>query len=93
MWGFVGSGLVPVLLTVSRSVASIHKVDLAWSGNNPPYEIYQATNCADVYASFLAVTSSNNYPNITPPAANLVCYSVLATAPGFVNEMQEGRMP
>jgi len=81
-WGFIGSGLVPVVLQVDRNASTAGNVDLHWSGNNPLYDIYQATNCANVYGFHFGATANNDYSNIAPPAAPLVCYSVLATAPG-----------
>lgn len=81
-WSFVGSGIVPVVLTVDRNDGMPGNVDLTWSGNNPPYGIYQGTDCSDIFASFLTSTTNNGLANITPPLAELVCYSVLATAPG-----------
>jgi hypothetical protein len=81
-WSFVGSGLVPVLLTVLQNGVDPEHIDLSWSGNNAPYNVYQATDCTDVTASFFDQTASNFYLDIDPPVADLVCYLVLATAPG-----------
>jgi hypothetical protein len=81
-WGFVGSALVPVVLQVDRNPVNVGNVDLYWSGNNPLYDIYQSTDCTDVYSTYHASTANNDYTNISPPTATLVCYSVLATAPG-----------
>ena len=80
-WSFVGSGLVPVLLTVDRNGIVPGNVDLSWSGNNTPYEIFEATDCTNVFSYPFGTTSANNYDDITPPSG-LVCYNVLATAPG-----------
>ena len=80
-WSFVGSGLVPVLLTVDDGIMP-GDVDLSWSGNNSPYDVYESTDCTNVFSSFFDTTASNNYNGITPPASSLVCYSILATAPG-----------
>jgi len=81
-WSWAGSGVVPILLTVDRNASTAGNIDLSWSGNNAPYDIYQATDCTDVFNSLFDTTSANNYDNIAPPAASLVCYSILATAPG-----------
>jgi len=81
-WSFAGSGLVPVLLTVTQNPVDPTHVDLAWSGNNPPYLVYQATDCASVTSFYFDTTATNDYPDVAPPAASLVCYQVFATAPG-----------
>ena len=57
-------------------------VDLSWSGNNAPYEIFESTDCASIFSSLFDTTSANNYDDIAPPAGSVVCYNVLATAPG-----------
>ncbi len=90
-WGFVGSGLVPVYLTVSRNAGDPAHVDLSWSGNNPPYDVYQATDCSDVFGSFFGSALGNAVTDIPAPASGLVCYSVLATAPGPVPPLGDGR--
>lgn len=81
-WGFIGASLVPVVLQVDLNPVTVGNIDLRWSGNNPLYDIYQATNCTDVFSAYYASTANNEYTNAAPPAASLVCYSVLATAPG-----------
>ena len=81
-WGFVGSGLVPVILTVDDNAGTPGNINLSWSGNNSPYDIYEATDCTNIFGTFFDTTPANDYLNIAPPAADLVCYSVLATAPG-----------
>jgi len=81
-WGYAGSGLVPVELVVARNAIDPQHVDLIWSGNNPPYDVFQATDCANVFAQYYDTTGGNAYPDVTSPAASLVCYQVLATAPG-----------
>jgi len=83
-WSFAGSGLVPVILFAERNVVRPDNVDLSWSGNNSPYDIYQSTDCAAVFSFLLDTTASNFYDDIAPPPARLVCYSVLASAPGPV---------
>ena len=88
-WSFLGSSLVPVVLAVEKNVVTPGNVDLSWSGNNAPYDVYEAVDCANVFASPFDVTSSNNYDDITPPVASLVCYSILATAPGPVQPPSE----
>jgi hypothetical protein len=81
-WSYLGSGLVPVILMVHKNGITPGNVDLTWSGNNSPYDIFEATDCTNVYAAYYDMTPSNSYPDITPPVADLTCYSVLATAPG-----------
>ena len=82
-WGFGGSALVPVLLTVRKNVTVPGNPDLTWTGNDPDYRIFRDTNCADVTgAGALLSQSSRAFTDTAPPAAPLVCYSVFATAPG-----------
>ena len=87
-FGYLGSGLVPVLLTVSRVTGQPGAVQLTWSGNNAPYQIYRATDCPNVFSWYLDSTPDNQYTDPAPPQADLVCYSVLATAPGPRPERQ-----
>lgn len=81
-WGFFGSGLVPVWLFANRNPVNRDNVDLNWTGNNSPYDVYQATGCTNVFGSYFGTTPANAMANIPPPVTTLVCYSVLATAPG-----------
>ena len=80
-WSFGGSGLVPVLLMARKNGADPADVDLSWSGNNSPYDLYSATDCTDIHNHYLAQEGSNAYTD-SPLPADLTCYSVLATAPG-----------
>jgi hypothetical protein len=73
---------VPVILAVDKNAGTAGNVDLTWSGNNSPYDVYQATDCTNVFGSLFDSSAGNTYNDITPPGASLVCYSVLATAPG-----------
>jgi hypothetical protein len=81
-WSFAGSGLAPVTLTVNKNQIYLDHIDLFWTGNNAPYDIYQATDCTNVFSSFFDSTASNSYSDIAPVPVTLVCYSVLATSPG-----------
>lgn len=81
-WGHLGSGIVPVLLRIDRNALDPTHVDLAWSGIDAPFEIYQSAACDDIFGGFLASTGTNSFDNIIPPVAELVCYRVLPTAPG-----------
>ena len=83
-WSFLGSALVPVILTASRNPSNPDDVDLAWSGNNSPYDIYASTACANIFDHYLAQEVGNTYTD-SPGPADLTCYSVLATAPGPLN--------
>ena len=85
-WGFLGSTVTPVVLAVNRNPGDPDAIDLTWSGNNATYDIYRSTSshCDSQYASVLAATSANAYTDAEPPSAPLVCYSVLAVAPGPV---------
>jgi hypothetical protein len=81
-WSFVGSGLVPVVLAVDRNGGTPGNVDLFWSGNNAPYEVFRSDDCANVFGGFFGSTSSNTFENLAPPPGELTCFNVLATAPG-----------
>jgi hypothetical protein len=81
-WSFLGSGLVPVFLSVNKNGIDPEDMDLSWSGNNDPYDLYRSANCTDVFAAYLDTTVTNDFTDVTTPAASLLCYSVLATAPG-----------
>jgi len=79
---FVGSGLAPVVLTVTHNPINSENLDLAWTGNNSQYDVYQSVDCTSVFSAFFVTTTDRSYNNISPPAATLVCYNVLASAPG-----------
>ena len=81
-WSFVGSGLVPVFLFVDKNAIDPEDMDLNWSGNNDPYDLYRTDDCTDVFASYLDTTALKDYTDVTTPTVTLLCYSVLATAPG-----------
>ena len=81
-WSFLGSGLVPVFLSVEKNAIDSEDMDLNWSGNNEPYDLYRTDNCSDVFSFYLDTSFINDYTDVTTPPAKLLCYSVLATAPG-----------
>ena len=81
-WGFVGTGLVPVVLAANRNVGQPQSVDLVWSGNNAPYDVFRAADCATIFSSVYTTTSNNAYTDAAAPTSGLTCYSVLAMAPG-----------
>ena len=81
-WSFLGSGLAPVILTVVKNGTTPTNPDLAWTGNNPTYQLYRATDCSAVFSTLIGSQSPKAYTDIAPPAAPVVCYNVLATAPG-----------
>src|SRR6185503_16852987 len=39
-WSFLGTTMVPVLLSVSHTPGDSESVDLSWSGNQASYDIY-----------------------------------------------------
>lgn len=78
-WGAYGSTLVPVVLTLTKSGVN---PQLDWSGNNAPYSIYRASNCADTFNNYYAGTTAKTFTDTSPPPDNLICYDILATAPG-----------
>jgi hypothetical protein len=80
-WAFVGTGIVPVILTVQVSSTTEGDLDLVWSGNNPPYTVYESADCANIFDWFIGTTTTNGL-TVTPLAEDLVCYRVLPTAPG-----------
>lgn len=82
LWSFLGSGLAPVVLSAASNPGNVENVDLTWTGMNAPYRIFQSTDCSNLSTGFFASTNDNSYTNIAPPTAMLVCYMVLATAPG-----------
>jgi len=77
-WGFLGSGLAPVILDVTNSPGPPQQPVLTWTGNGADYSIYRSIDCADVFAGFLAAESGHTYTDATPPGATLACYNVLA---------------
>jgi hypothetical protein len=81
-WGFVGSALVPVVLSASKIPAQPGDVDLTWSGNNTPFSLYRSANCASIFSSAFTATSNNFYVDSPAPSSGLTCYNVLAFAPG-----------
>lgn len=80
-WSFLGSSLVPVLLTANKNATQQDDVDLLWTGNNSPYDLYAATDCASVYASYLTTIPGQSHTD-SPIPADLTCYAVVAHAPG-----------
>jgi len=92
-WSYFGSGLVPVLLMVQKNGVIPADPDLSWSGNNPNYMIYRSAGCATVFSSLLTTVTPQSYTDAAPLAAPLVCYSVLATAPGPAPPSGEGFSP
>jgi len=81
-WSFVGSGLVPVYLSVEQNGLNPDDVDLDWSGRNGPYDLYRSNDCSDVFDGYLDTTPDNDYTDLTTPVADVLCYRVLATPPG-----------
>lgn len=81
-WSFTGSGLVPVLLTVASNPVTEGEVDLNWSGNNAAYDVYVGDDCGDVFGAFLLTTPANVVAGLATPSSPLVCFNVLAVAPG-----------
>jgi len=81
-WSWQGSGLVPVILTGVKNGTTPADPDLSWTGNNSPYSMYRATDCSAVASGYLLTQPGQTWTDTVPPAAQLVCYSVFATAPG-----------
>ena len=77
-WSFVGSGPVPIVLAVDRVVTEDLVCDLRWSGNDPPYEIYVAQDCAAVFNSLYATSSDNSLPDVVPAVGGLTCFNVVS---------------
>lgn len=79
-WSFVAQGLVPVLLAVAPG-STQSRVDLTWSGNQDPFQVYQSTDCGAVFLASPTSTSANHLLDVeTLPG--LTCFNVQATAPG-----------
>jgi hypothetical protein len=76
-WSFVGSGPVPIVLAVDRASLGGEAVLLNWSGNEASYEIYAATDCANVF-DFFHVAETGNSHTVLPPEAELVCFNVIS---------------
>src|SRR5206468_9246247 len=74
--------LVPVYLLMRKNPADQEDLDLLWTGNNPPYNIFRSTDCTNVFSSFFTTEPENAHTDTSPPPDRLVCYNVLATAPG-----------
>jgi hypothetical protein len=81
-FSFVGSGLVPVVLTVDQDPVDPENIDLSWSGNNEPYEVYRSADCGAVLGGLLTQLNANSYDDDTVGVGGLHCYRVFATAPG-----------
>jgi hypothetical protein len=77
-WSFVGSGPVPIVLAVDRELSEDLTCDLNWSGNDPPYEIYMAQDCAAVFQSLYATSSDNSMSDVLPAAGGLTCFNVVS---------------
>jgi len=80
-WSFVASGPVPVVLAVARSASEDLACDLSWSGNDPPYEIYVAEDCAAVFQSLYATSSDNSLSDVVPATGGLTCFNVVSMTP------------
>jgi len=79
-WSFVAQGLVPVLLIVDPGSTQA-TVDLQWSGNQDPFQVYQSTDCGGVFLASPTQISANQLVDVeTLPG--LTCFNVLSTAPG-----------
>ena len=81
-WSFVGNGLVPVTLYVRKHPSMPEQLDLEWTGNNPPYEIYRSASCPGVFSTSFATELTNAHLDASPLPDMLSCYNVLAAAPG-----------
>ncbi len=81
-WSFQGSGLVPVILYVTKNGSAPANPDLSWTGNNPPYALYSTAGCSNVTSGFVTTTPLQAWTDTAPPLGVLDCYSVFATAPG-----------
>jgi hypothetical protein len=83
-WSYLGSTVVPVVLAVNRDPGDAAAIDLTWTGNNALYDVYSSSNgrCASLFGAVPAGTTANAYVDSTVPEEPLVCYSVLAVAPG-----------
>jgi len=92
-WSFLGSGLVPVVLSATKTPGQPASVDLGWSGNNASYDVYRNANCATVFSGVFAATSTNAYTDGSAPTSGLTCYNVLALAPGPAPPPPDGVSP
>ena len=81
-WSFAGTGFVPVYLYARKTAPSPDRIELEWTGNNPPYTVYRSADCAGIFSSVFASAQANLLPDPAPLPDRLSCYNVLATAPG-----------
>ena len=88
-WSHLGSSLVPVILMADKNGSNPDWTDLSWSGNNSPYQVYGSGDCSDVFGNQIATESGNAWTD-SLPTGNLFCYSVLATAPGPMENPETG---
>ena len=51
-----------MLLHVGKTPGFPGNVDLTWSGNNAPYDIYESTDCANVFGSYIDNSPTNRLP-------------------------------
>ena len=81
-WCFLGQGLVPVVLTVTKNAGTPAHPDLNWTGNNPYYYIYRSMSASTIFSGLLLSQPGQSWTDASPPDAPLIFYNILATAPG-----------
>ena len=86
-WSFAGTGPVPILLAASGSGDS---VSLAWTGNDPPFDVLRSVSCADLSSGWLISQSSKTFLDTAPPTGPLVCYAVRGQTPGSIAPAVDG---
>ena len=84
-WSFFGSGLVPVILMVTKDTGDPSCPDLSWTGNNPYYFVYRSTDPSAIFSDLNHSQPGQTWTDRSSPDAPVVFYSVLATAPGLMS--------
>ena len=81
-WAFQGTRLAPVVLTVEPDAMVPTNPHLLWTGTDAPFVVHRSLDCAALGPNPHTTQGGNSWTDASPPAGTLVCYSVVATAPG-----------
>ena len=86
-WSFLGSGLVPVILMVTKDDGDPSSPELSWTGNNPYYFVYRSTDPSAIFSNLDHTQPGQTWTDGSPPDAPVVFYNILATAPGLISPL------
>ena len=81
-WAFQGARLQPIFLSVEKDPVVPSNPHLLWTGSDTPFVVHRSVDCATLSLSPHTAQGGNSWTDPSPPLATLVCYSVVATAPG-----------